>query len=35
MGGVAPIGYDVVDKKLIINQQEAETVLHLASITRR
>jgi site-specific DNA recombinase len=29
MGGVAPIGYDVVDKKLIINQQEAETVCHI------
>jgi len=29
MGGVAPIGYDVVDKKLIINQQEAETVRHI------
>jgi hypothetical protein len=29
MGGIAPIGYDVVDKKLIINQLEAETVRHI------
>jgi DNA invertase Pin-like site-specific DNA recombinase len=26
MGGPAPLGYDVQDRKLIINQQEAETV---------
>jgi len=29
MGGVPPLGYDVVEKKLIINQQEAETVRHI------
>ncbi len=26
MGGVVPLGYDVVDRKLIVNQAEAETV---------
>lgn len=26
MGGPAPLGYDVQDRKLIINEQEAETV---------
>ncbi len=26
MGGPAPLGYDVLDRKLIINEQEAETV---------
>ena len=29
MGGRTPIGYDVKDKKLIINGQEAETVTHI------
>ena len=29
MGGVSPLGYDVVDKKLFINQQEAETARHI------
>jgi len=29
MGGVPPLGYDVVDKKLIINQQETDTVRHI------
>jgi site-specific DNA recombinase len=29
MGGVPPLGYDVVEKKMIINQQEAETVRHI------
>ncbi len=26
MGGLPPLGYDVVDKKLVINQEEAESV---------
>ena len=26
MGGVCPLGYDVVDRKLIVNEKEAETV---------
>ncbi len=26
MGGVVPLGYDVIDRKLIINEAEAETV---------
>ncbi len=29
MGGYPPLGYDVVDKKLVVNQQEAETVRHI------
>ncbi len=29
MGGRTPIGYDVKDKKLVINTQEAETVRHI------
>jgi len=29
MGGVIPIGYDVNDKKLIINPSEAKTVTHI------
>ena len=29
MGGVVPHGYDVKDRKLIINEQEAETVRHI------
>ena len=29
MGGRTPIGYDVKDKKLIVNEQEAETVRHI------
>lgn len=29
MGGVAPLGYDVVEKKLVINPKEAETVRHI------
>ena len=31
MGGVVPLGYDVKDRKLIINEQEAETVRHIFS----
>ncbi len=26
MGGVVPLGYDVIDRKLIPNESEAETV---------
>ena len=26
MGGVVPLGYDVIDRKLVINDTEAETV---------
>jgi site-specific DNA recombinase len=29
LGGRIPIGYDIRDKKLVINQQEAETVRHI------
>jgi len=29
MGGFPPLGYDAKDKKLIVNQQEAETVRHI------
>jgi site-specific DNA recombinase len=29
MGGTVPLGYDVVEKKLIINSEEAETVRHI------
>ncbi|HEU5048588.1 MAG TPA: recombinase family protein [Rickettsiales bacterium] len=29
MGGLAPLGYDVVHKKLVINPQEAETIRYI------
>ncbi len=29
MGGVVPLGYDVIDKKLIVNNTEARTVQHI------
>ncbi len=29
MGGLAPLGYDVIDRKLVINHREAETVRHI------
>ena len=29
MGGVVPLGYDVIDKTLIVNEQEAKTVRHI------
>jgi len=29
MGGFPPLGYDVRDRKLVVNQQEALTVLHI------
>ena len=29
MGGVVPLGYDVIDKNLVVNEQEARTVRHI------
>jgi site-specific DNA recombinase len=29
MGGVTPLGYDVKDRKLVINEREADTVRHI------
>ena len=29
MGGVVPLGYDVMDKMLVVNEQEAKTVRHI------
>jgi site-specific DNA recombinase len=29
MGGNVPLGFDVVDRKLVVNDQEAETVRHI------
>lgn len=29
MGGVPPLGYDIDDKKLVVNEPEAETVRHI------
>ena len=29
MGGLPPLGYDVRDRKLVINQEEAKTLLHI------
>lgn len=29
MGGYAPLGYDIVDKKLVVNPAEAKTVQHI------
>ncbi len=29
MGGVVPLGYDVMDKMLVVNEKEAETVRHI------
>ena len=29
MGGLPPLGYDVKDRKLVINEQEADTVRHI------
>ena len=31
MGGVVPLGYDVIDKTLVVNEQEAKTVQHIYS----
>ncbi|MCH8999115.1 MAG: recombinase family protein [Proteobacteria bacterium] len=35
MGGVVPLGYDVIDRKLIINETEAETVRTLFRLYRQ
>ena len=42
MGGVPPLGYDVIDRKLIVNEKEAELVrlifkrfLRIGSVTKR
>lgn len=29
MGGRVPLGYDVVDKQLVVNREEAETICHI------
>ena len=29
MGGLPPLGYDVKDRKLVVNEEEARTVLHI------
>ncbi len=29
MGGLPPLGYDVQDRKLVVNEEEAKTVLHI------
>ena len=29
MGGLPPLGYDVQDRKLVVNEEEARTVLHI------
>ena len=29
MGGLPPLGYDVKDRKLVVNDEEARTVLHI------
>ncbi len=29
MGGLPPLGYDVEDRKLVINKKEADTVTHI------
>jgi DNA invertase Pin-like site-specific DNA recombinase len=29
MGGLPPLGYDVEDRKLVVNEEEARTVLHI------
>ena len=34
MGGVVPLGYDVVDRKLVVNEQEADTVRTLFELYR-
>jgi DNA invertase Pin-like site-specific DNA recombinase len=34
MGGVVPLGYDVVDRKLVVNEEEAKTVRTLFDLYR-
>ena len=29
MGGLPPLGYDVQDRKLVVNEEEAQTLLHI------
>ena len=29
MGGLPPLGYDVHERKLVVNQEEAQTVRHI------
>ena len=29
MGGLSPLGYDAVERKLVVNPAEAETVCHI------
>lgn len=31
MGGTVPLGYDVVEQKLVINEQEAKTIRHICT----
>jgi len=31
MGGTAPMGYDHSDRKLVVNQEEAQTVQHIST----
>ncbi len=35
MGGLPPLGYDVNDKKLVVNEAEAETVRSIYCHHRR
>jgi len=35
LGGLVPIGYDVIDRRLQVNQAEAETVREIAIARRR
>ena len=29
MGGLPPLGYDVKDRKLVVNEEEARTIIHI------
>jgi site-specific DNA recombinase len=35
MGGYPPLGYDVKDRKLVVNEAEAETVRYISSAAIR